>query len=269
MALQQLRVRQVKAMALEYGDLGQQVEKMSTHRVEVYTVTGEELERKIVLPNGAKYMPQADNLLVFINGQKVEAGELNQYVEIDDSTIQFNDDLVPGDMITFTVVGAGSGFTVAMDNRYARRAFEHAHANLTVLSKFSEDGTGKPLYNGSPVGGGDNHTHTNLLVLGNLAEQDGNLTYKGQPIKGGGGEWVFKEVPGGVMDGVNRVFTLANPFVKGSELLFMDGVLQFADVNDNGSQENDYFINAEGQVVFHASKVPTSATVLQVTYMKA
>jgi len=51
---------------------------------------------------------------------------------------------------------------------------------------------------------------------------DGSSTSSG----GGGGFDVFNEVPEGVVDGDNKVFTLANPPASGSLQLYVAGVRQ-------------------------------------------
>jgi len=90
-----------------------------------------------------------------------------------------------------------------------------------------------------------------------------NTSVAGNGIAGGGGtalsvDVVTREVPSGSINGTNKTFTLANTPVLGTEMVYLNGVLQ----NAGG---NDYSING---ATISMTAAPLTGDVLLVTYYK-
>ena len=71
--------------------------------------------------------------------------------------------------------------------------------------------------------------------------------------------YVTREIPAGLIDGINAVFTLANTPVVGTEMIFLNGILQDVGVG------NDYTI--VGATITFAS-APVVGDKIRVTYLK-
>lgn len=127
---------------------------------------------------------------------------------------------------------------------------------------------------------------TNMLIVGltydgervrvEVEEQGANLgheivglinqTNTSSGVSGGGGGggssagFVDREMPSGVIDGVNTAFTLSQAPVAGSEHVFLDGVLR------NSGSGNDYTISGASITM---SVAPPKESVLLVSYRTA
>jgi len=71
--------------------------------------------------------------------------------------------------------------------------------------------------------------------------------------------YVPSEVPSGNMNGTNTVFTLANTPISGTEMVFLNGILQ------NRGAGNDYTISTNSITFLSA---PVSTDIILVTYWK-
>lgn len=106
-----------------------------------------------------------------------------------------------------------------------------------------------------------NSGSVSLEVTGNInLIGGGQFQTAGTPIFASGGIFVDKEVPTGVINGVNVTFTLASTPQVGSEHVFLNGELQ----NPGGS--NDYTIS--GSTITFNVAPPTSTSALLVDYRK-
>lgn len=83
----------------------------------------------------------------------------------------------------------------------------------------------------------------------------GNLSWATGPVT------ITREVPSGTINGVNAVFTLAFTPIVGSEMVFLNGLLQ------NVGSGNDYTISG-GTITFEAAAIPETGSTLLVTYQK-
>jgi nucleoside-diphosphate-sugar epimerase len=88
-----------------------------------------------------------------------------------------------------------------------------------------------------------------ILILGNIGFIGSNLTnlfkLEGFKVKTlNREEFVDKEKPNGLIDGVNKIFELDNTPIPGSEHIFLNGILQ-----DSGV-EFDYILD-EKNIIFN------------------
>ena len=72
------------------------------------------------------------------------------------------------------------------------------------------------------------------------------------------GDYIVREVPTGIIDSINTIFTLANIPVLGKEMVFLNGVLQFSGVS------KDYTISG---AVITFDKAPRTNSEVVVTYI--
>ena len=75
------------------------------------------------------------------------------------------------------------------------------------------------------------------------------------------GDYIVREVPTGTKNGSNATFTLANTPVSGTEMLFLNGILQ------NAGSGNDYTISTN-TITMLTGAIPVSTDVLLCTYFK-
>jgi hypothetical protein len=73
--------------------------------------------------------------------------------------------------------------------------------------------------------------------------------------------YICREVPSGVKNGSNAIFTLANTPVSGTEMIFVNGLLM------NAGAGNDYTIST-ATITFLTGAIPISTDVILVTYWK-
>lgn len=87
-------------------------------------------------------------------------------------------------------------------------------------------------------------------------------------IKNGGVSYakttlVTREVPTGTINSSNLVFTTANNFVSGTEMVFLNGLLQ------NSGSGNDYTVTAANEITFETGNAPVTGSVLLINYWKS
>lgn len=81
-----------------------------------------------------------------------------------------------------------------------------------------------------------------------------------------GANYSDQEKPSGIMNGVNRVFNLANVPIKLSEEVFKDG-MKMARSTTMAMTEGDYFIDyPTGTITFADNQIPQSKSVIRVSY---
>lgn len=86
-----------------------------------------------------------------------------------------------------------------------------------------------------------------------------------------GANYSDQETPSGVMDGVNKLFRLAQKPIKNSEEVFKDG-MKMARATTLAMNDGDYFMDYQtGEIIFSSHQVPQPKSVIRVSYkfMKA
>lgn len=73
--------------------------------------------------------------------------------------------------------------------------------------------------------------------------------------------YIVRETPGGTVNGSNVTFTLASTPVSGTEMVFVNGVLQ------NVGASNDYTISTT-TITFSSGAIPQTGDIVRVTYIK-
>lgn len=79
-----------------------------------------------------------------------------------------------------------------------------------------------------------------------------------------------QETPGGIKDGVNKEFTLANVPFKHTESVYKDG-MKMARASSASIEDGDYFINYDNTyvnniVTFSDKQVPQPKSVIRISY---
>lgn len=81
-----------------------------------------------------------------------------------------------------------------------------------------------------------------------------------------GSNYSDQEKPSGVMNGVNRVFNLANIPLKPSDEVFKDG-MKMSRATTLAVSDGDYFIDySTGQIMFSENQIPQPKSVILVSY---
>lgn len=117
MALLRIRVEQVKSQSPELTSLSEQLAGMGRPHYQFKTATAGLTDIVIEKP----YQPGSGNLLVFLNGLKLQptsdpSASDGDYHEIDQSTIRFLDPLLEGDIVECRITGAGQGTAYVVDH---------------------------------------------------------------------------------------------------------------------------------------------------------
>lgn len=75
-----------------------------------------------------------------------------------------------------------------------------------------------------------------------------------------------QEIPTGIMNGINQVFTLANRPLKLSEEVFKDGMMM-SRASSMAFEDGDYFMNYdEKKIYFSNNQIPQVKSVIRVSY---
>ncbi len=81
-----------------------------------------------------------------------------------------------------------------------------------------------------------------------------------------GSQFVDQEVPGGIVNGVNRSFTLNNLPLKNSESIYKDG-MKMVRSSSMLFKDGDYYIDYQtGRIVFSETQVPQEKSVIVASY---
>jgi hypothetical protein len=81
-----------------------------------------------------------------------------------------------------------------------------------------------------------------------------------------GANIVDQETPSGVMDGVNKVFTLAHLPIQYSERVYKDGMMM-ARASTMAMTDGDYYIDyTTGTITFSSNQIPQPTSVIRVCY---
>lgn len=83
-----------------------------------------------------------------------------------------------------------------------------------------------------------------------------------------GANMANQEVPQGIKNGQNRIFTLAHPPIKESEYVYKDG-MRMQRASSISVHDGDYYLNFEespAQLVFSMHQVPQEKSVIVVDY---
>ncbi len=105
MGIQRIPVRQVAATSDDYVDFGHQMIGMMEPYSKEFIAQGGE----ITVDTGHLYVPNTDQLKVFVNGILQQPAE--GYIEVNTSTIQFTEELMFSDFVVIRIEGAGAGTT--------------------------------------------------------------------------------------------------------------------------------------------------------------
>jgi hypothetical protein len=81
-----------------------------------------------------------------------------------------------------------------------------------------------------------------------------------------GANYSDQEKPSGLMNGINRVFTLANLPIKLSEEIYKDG-MKMARASSIAMTDGDYFIDyLTATITFADNQIPQEKSVIRVSY---
>jgi hypothetical protein len=81
-----------------------------------------------------------------------------------------------------------------------------------------------------------------------------------------GSNYSDQETPTGIMNKINRLFSLANIPIKPSDEVFKDG-MKMARASTLALTDGDYYIDyATGQITFSDTQIPQENSVIRVSY---
>lgn len=108
MTMTRIRLNQIKSNTVNYDNFEEQVIGMSIPFFEEFTAKDSQTD--FVLSTNFKV--GSNTLKVFLNGMLQDLSIDGSYIEVDESTIRFNEPLYKGDWVVFRIEGAGSGTTL-------------------------------------------------------------------------------------------------------------------------------------------------------------
>lgn len=111
MALQRIHTSQIKSTSTSYTSFKEQLNGMSIPYFEVKIAN--EGQTNFTLSPGKYYSVGTGQLKVYYNGQITTAGVDKDYIEVNESEIQFNFPCYAGDIILMRIEGAGGGATTS------------------------------------------------------------------------------------------------------------------------------------------------------------
>lgn len=108
MTMQRIRLNQIKSNTVQYKHFEEQVVGMSVPFFQEFIA--ENNQSYFVLDTN--YKMGNNSLKVFLNGIYLDKSETGSYIEVNESTVKFNEPLIAGDRVVFRIEGAGSGTTL-------------------------------------------------------------------------------------------------------------------------------------------------------------
>lgn len=122
MAIQRIRVEQVRSQSPDQNSLAEQLSGFSKPYYEFVTAGVGQKDITVNTP----YQPGDGELMVFLNGLKIQPTvdpivQDGDYVEVDSSTIRFLDPLQDGDIVELRMAGKGQGVAYVVDHFHAYR----------------------------------------------------------------------------------------------------------------------------------------------------
>lgn len=108
MAIQRIRLSQIKSQTVNYQDFDEQVVGMGVPFYQEWVAT--EGQTDFILDTN--YKMGIKSIKVFLNGVYQDEGVNASYIEVDEKTIRFNDPLYLNDWVMVRIEGAGNGTTL-------------------------------------------------------------------------------------------------------------------------------------------------------------
>lgn len=108
MAIQRIRLGQIKSQTVNYKDFDEQVVGMSVPFYQEWLATEGQTDFIV----DTNYKMGINSIKVFLNGVYQDQGINASYIEVDEKTIRFNEPLYQNDWVMVRIEGAGGGTTL-------------------------------------------------------------------------------------------------------------------------------------------------------------
>lgn len=122
MAVNRIRVSQIKAQSPDLSHFGEQLNGQGKPYYQLFTATEGQKRFTLAKP----YSAGTGELMVFYNGQKITptsdlSKEDGEFHEVDEYTIEFLMSLYEGDVVEFMMEGKGQGIAMVVDHFHIYR----------------------------------------------------------------------------------------------------------------------------------------------------
>jgi len=114
MPTSKIPVYRIGATDISYSDFSEQLQAMSVPFYQEAVAT----EGQQVFTVNKSFRTGTGQLQVYVDGMLQKPGEVGGYVELNSTTIMFNEPLAAGTEVIFRIEGAGSGMSVAVNHTH-------------------------------------------------------------------------------------------------------------------------------------------------------